>query len=313
MDNDSVGEKTFKKVKVKNIRRSSVIPVRYHDVKLSESTKTVGVQQPLTVRPVASSSTDFELIDGQGRHQALEPENEVWVEVREATDAEVFKINAATSIRTQKTAYENALFYAAYVETVTKEKGGKKAISIVVKETQISESELSQYLKINELFLALNKLEPLIKFEKIEAMGINKLYDLSRLLDKPELAEAARQVENEADNLTEEGVSSIVDKILKKYEDRGFCVDADQEMGNTASNDVNREAVLAARLKDVSGKVVQTREEMNAVLQKVDIDKLPTTELAIGMLEKMLVSFRRLTYYCNKLQEANGETAPKTS
>lgn len=313
MSNDNVAEKTLKRVKAKSIRPSSVIPRRHHDRRPSLSVKAIGIQQPLIVRSVASSPDGYELIDGDGRLKDLDPEEEVWVEVCQATNSEVFKISEATSIRTEKTAYEQACFYAAYVETVAKEKGGKKAMSIVVKETQISESELSQYLKINELFLALKKLEPYTIFEKLEEMGINKLYELARLLDKPELIETARQVENDADNLTEEGISSIVHQILEKYVDRGFCAEADQDAGNTASNEANREAMLAARFKDVSGRVVQTREEMNAVLQNFDVDKLPTTELAIAMLEKMRVSFRRATFYCKKLQEANVETVPKTN
>lgn len=292
--NELVNEKTFKRVKAKNVHVSSVIPPRSHDPRFFSSIKAVGVQQPLITRPVPSSSTELELMDGGGRLGALDPEADVYVEVREATDAEVFKINEATSVRTEKTAREKAAFYAAYVEAVKREKGENKAESIVAKEAQISQSELSQYLTIDRLFLSLNQLEPETKFEKLGKMGINKLYTVSWLLDKPELIQAAHQIEDEADNITEERIKSIVEKLSLKPEDL--------PMGADLPEPYDSEAVLADRLKDVSEKVVKKREELAFALQVVKTGKLKSTKSNVGILEKMQVSIRRLIYYCKQLQ-----------
>lgn len=69
-------KKTFKLVRARTIHPSSIIPRRKHDNRLSISLKAVGVQQTLIVRPLASNP-EYELIDGHGRLDALDPENKV--------------------------------------------------------------------------------------------------------------------------------------------------------------------------------------------------------------------------------------------
>lgn len=301
MKDEVVSEKKFMLVKAKNIHPSSIIPPRSHDPWFYSSIKAVGVQQPPIVRPMAGSSTDYELEDGHGRLDAVDPESDVWVEVRPATDAEVFRINQATSIRTEMTAREKAAFLAAYVEAVKKENGEKGAESIVAKEAQISQSELSQYLAINRLFMSLTQVEPETKFEKLGKMGMNKIYALCCLLDSPVLVKAAHQVEDEAESISEERIKMIVEKLSSKPED----VQIGEEMPEPADS----ENVLAARVKDVSEKVLQEREKVATALQKVESGKLRSTKMNVATLEKIQVSIHRISYYCKQLQTESEASA----
>lgn len=299
---EPVIKKTFKLVRARTIHPSSIIPRREHDDRLSISLKAVGVQQTLIVRPLASNPDESELIDGHGRLDALDPESKVCVEVREATDVEVFEISDATSVRSDRSARERAAFYTRYLEAVKKEKGEKKAASIVARKSGVSESELSQLLTINKIFASLEKQEPGIRFEKVERMGVNKLYTFSSLLDKPELVEAVRLVETQADTITEEGIWSIVQRLGEKYEDRGFSSEVDQSFGGSAAESSNKEILLSFRLREISGKISGKREEMATALRDIRLEKLASTEKTVKTLEKMLTIIHRMTSYCKRLE-----------
>lgn len=121
-------EGTFTRAKAKNIHISSVLPPRTHASDIAESVKSAGSQQPLIVRSVEGHPDEYELVDGHGRLEAIDRERDVLVDVRSGlSDVDCFKVAEATSKRTQRTAYENARFYAAYVDTMKKAKGKKGA------------------------------------------------------------------------------------------------------------------------------------------------------------------------------------------
>lgn len=296
-------------VKVKNIHSSSIIPIRSHDFTFVESVRKVGIQQPLIVRPESGKSGEYELIDGRGRLYALDPDQEVWVEIREATDAEVFRISDATTKYTQRSTAEKAAFYAAYVEAIKKETGEKGAQARVSDETQLDLCEISQYLAINELFVKLAQCDPESNFGNLKKMGINKLYELSKLSDHPELLKVARSIEEEADTITLESLGVIVKIRLpdnsKQLED-DILRDVDLSP-QTPLNGTEGDAVLNTRFKTLSQKVLKKRDELTSVLQNVNMEKLPITESTLDLLEKMSVSLRRLTYYSKKLAEVLGK------
>jgi hypothetical protein len=301
----------FLRVKAKFIHPSLVIPPRSHEYGLVESVKAVGVQQPMIVRPLASKSGEYDVIDGDGRRDALDPEQEVWVDVRQVSDAEAFKISDSTSKTTRRNTYENAAFYDAYIKSVKTETGEKGALARVKKETQISESELSQYQTINKLFQKLFEaregLDEPFAFSKLETVGINKLYKLADLLENPGLLEAAREIEEKADTITLEGISAIVENLQPDNMERALAKILDFGDGTNSANvvSVNAEkgSLMETRFKDLKEKITAMAEEANTTVQSLEMEKLPATESTISILGKMSVCFRRSLYYANKLKE----------
>jgi len=297
---------SYKYTKARNIHHSSIMPPRSHDQEILESVKHSGIQQPLIVRPLPSNTSEYELIDGSGRFDAVDPEEEVYIDVRSASDVEVFKISEATSKRTSRNTREKASFYAAYVEVAKKETEEKGVLARVTAETQISESELSQLVTINKLFLKLAELEPEAEFEQLQTMGINKLYKLSQLLDNAELLATAHEIEKKAETLTLERLSAIVNNIAN----RNSLIEkllGDDEPTNSTSYYQKENATSKTKLTEMSGKISKMKEKLDVTLQNIKIESLPTAEPILEILEKMLVSFRRLTYYSRRLQKAQEE------
>jgi hypothetical protein len=303
-------------VKAKNIHPSSIIPSRNHDFALVQSVKSSGIQQPLIVRPVASKPGEYELMDGGGRHDALEPEQEVWVEVRQCSNSEAFRISNATSKSTRRNTRESAEFYAKYIDIVKEEIGDKGALARVAVETQLSESELSQYSAINKLFLELDKaceMRGEERFPKLETMGINKLYKLSELLNNPRLLEAAREVEKKADKITVEGICAIVanaqpDEYAREVEKMAKNLDLDNGSVSAASVDAVNDPLAETRFKELKEKIAAMAEEAKKRINEfLGSEKLSSTETTLVLLEKMSVCFRRVVYYAEQIQMQGDE------
>jgi len=307
-------DREFASVKAKNIHGSRVIPPRLHGLQIGESVKALGVQQPLIVRPLASRPDQYELIDGAGRLDALDPEQEVTVEVRaNASDAEVFRISEATSKRTQRSASENAKFYSDYLEAVKKETGEKGALARLASETQVSESELSQYLSINKLFAKLSSLDIDSEFSGLKTMGINKLYELSKLVDHPRLLETAEQIDKTADKIAVEAIVSIVGGLLGEEEPAEAIsrqLSGEETTGSTTvspSIPMNESITSAgARYEEVSTRLQSLVGEIKTVISRIEnqhtLGAASESPDTIGILQKMHVSLRRLSYYLQKLE-----------
>jgi len=307
--------RSFARVKAKCIHPSTIIPSREHDYEIVESVKTVGVQQPLVVRCLASKPGEYELIDGSGRLHALNPEDEVYVDIREANDGQVFRISEATQRRTSRNTCGNAAFYAAYLEAVKKEIGEKGALARVAAETKVSKSELSQYLEINRLFLRLGQFDQESEFRKLGTMGINKLYALTKLTDSTRLLDAAIQIEKSADAITLEGVNTIVNSLQdtsdmseKILQELGW-----DEPAKCTSDELKKDTALENRFKETAARIAEMKDGVSSVLQNIETKKLPTSELTLNLLGKMLVSLRRLTYYGKRLQEVQTGVCQKTN
>lgn len=295
-------DNAFVIARARDILPSSLLPSRMHERQLIESVKTVGIQQFPIVRPHPTLPGKFELVDGRGRLEALDPEQEVCCDVREkATDTDVFRISEATSKRTQKNAYENAVFYDAYVNTIRKETGEKGSVSRVAKEAQISESELSQYLAIKRLFDKLSLLSPTLEFPNLKCMGMNKLYVLSGLIDHQKFLEIAQEIEKKTDCLTVEGITELVEKV--------HTADAEALMA-TLDLPTDLESTLArpqVRLNSVPEKISKMMKELNTLLPQFETGVLTQQKFAspetANVLEKISVNLRRLLFYLRKLEK----------
>ena len=295
-------DRTFAVVKARDILPSSVLPSRMHEPQLLESVKTVGIQQFPIVRPHPALPDKFELIDGRGRLEALDPEQKVCCDVREkAMNADVFRISEATSKRTQRNAYENAIFYDAYVETVKKDFGEKGAVSRVAKEGQISESELSQYLAIKRLFDKLSLLNPELEFPKLKCMGINKLYVFSRLIEHPKFLETAQEIEQKADWLTVEGITELVEKVHDAE------IDAIMRTIDFSAAPSPSIARVQVRLNVVPERISKMMKELSLLLPQFESGILTqqkfTSPETAKVLEKVSVNLRRLLYCLRKLDK----------
>ncbi len=288
------------KLKAKNIHPSSVLPSKDHDPTLLGSVRAEGLQQLLIVRPVASKPGEYELIDGSGRLKALNPEEEIVVDVREnASDTDVFRISEATSKRTEMNTYEKATFYAAYLEAVKKEIGEKGTLTRVAKESLISESQLSQYLTINQLFLKLSQLSPELKLESLKRMGINKLYKLSALTSDPALLDIAKETEDKADNITIGEIEGLVERSESEALMRTVLNDDETAKPSEQSPlDVN------VRFQELATRISAMTKNVDSALSQLSSKEMPSQLEApekLRTLEKISVSLRRLSYYLNEL------------
>jgi hypothetical protein len=287
-------------VKAKDILPSSILPSRNHEPQLAESVKTVGMQQFPIVRVHPTLPNKFEIIDGTGRVEGIDAEDEVCCDVREkVSDAGIFKISEATSKRNQRNAYENAVFYDAYVETVKKETGEKGAIARVATEAQISESELSQYLSIKKLFDKLSLLDSELEFPKLKRMGINKLYALSNLVDHPKFLETAQEVEQKAEWLTTEAITELVCKVHHAEIEKMV-----EELGDFS--DSQSSAIPQVKLNGLPDKISKMMKELSTLLpqfeSRISNGKFASPETR-RVLEKVSVSLRRLLCYLRRLEK----------
>lgn len=192
-------DREFKLVPARKIQRIyAVLPRRHsYDDEILESMKKAGVQQPLIVRPLPSDPDEYEIIDGFMRRLAFEDDDLILVDVRYGIkDSDVFKISDITFKRKQRTTYERAEFFSRWVMVERKENGKKGAQARVAKETRLTEGEISQYLAIHRMFTELEGLpgSAAINFDALNYQGINKLYELSRLIETPVFLTVAEQL-----------------------------------------------------------------------------------------------------------------------
>ena len=304
--------RTFVRVKAKNIHVSPVLPPRTHASDIAESVKSFGSQQPLIVRPIKDRPDEYDVTDGHGRLEALDPEEEVLVDVRsDLSDVDVFRISEATSKRTQRTAYENAVFYAAYVDAVKKAKGKKGAVAAVAGEALIGESQLSQYLAISELFLKLEEKRPETKFDNLKTLGLNRLYELSKFRDDQRLEEIALEFEEKVNSLTAEGIKQLAETATHPPSTQEtVMVDAHTESVSpvSTSEPVKRENADATTFAAMPNRLAELVEELNGLLPQTNLQELCLTNAdspeALNAMQKMTISLRGFIFYLKKLKKA---------
>lgn len=209
----------IKKVGVTRIHPSTILPKREKSHEVMESVKRDGVQQPIIVRPHPTIPNEYEVIDGDTRRFALvekpdirlyhdETEPEILVDIRYGlTDADVFKLADTLHKRNDRNTYEKAELYVKWIEAKAKELRKEEGALTEVAKKLITESPdsptysyalnskqsiLSQYVKVYELLKTLETLEQKhpdkfkdIDLNALKPIGLNRLYELTKLIDNP--------------------------------------------------------------------------------------------------------------------------------
>jgi len=204
----------FRRVKATLVHTSKILPSRQAVNEVIESVEKDGIQHPIVVRPHPTIQGAYEIIDGVNRffgiigltpgltRFAVGNEPEIMVDLRYGiSDVEMFKLSKSFHTRGERNTYEQAEFYAKWVEAKEKELGKKEGVLIeVAKEinpgnVESGQAGLSQYLKVYEMFEKLEKKYPLEDLNALKSLGLNRLYAMTALLDnEPKLLDTARKL-----------------------------------------------------------------------------------------------------------------------
>ncbi len=200
----------IKLVKATSVHPSTILPKREISREVMDSVKRDGIQQPIIVRPHPDREGEYEIIDGHNRLYGLieKPDINYYVQGREPeilvdiryglTDADVFKLSNTMHKRKERNTYETAEFYVKWIEAKAKELGKEEGALTEVAKELITESPdsptysyalnskqslLSQYCKIYEMFQKLEQKRPDLDLNILKSLAINKLYELTKLMD----------------------------------------------------------------------------------------------------------------------------------
>lgn len=188
----------IERVPAQKLHLSNILPRRvcYND-DILESMKKDGAQQPLIVRPHPDIPGEYEIIDGSMRYWAFNPDDLVLVDIRYGIkDSEVFKISDISFKRKQRITVERAEFLASWVKVESRAHGKRGAQARVAEKARLTEGEISRYLAIHRMFTRLKELSAGTSetFDALKNQGINKLYELSRLIGTPAFLQVAVQL-----------------------------------------------------------------------------------------------------------------------
>jgi ParB/RepB/Spo0J family partition protein len=307
-------DRKFKLVPAGKIHPSSLLPLREYGLELEMSVGRIGVQQPIIVRPLLGKSEEYEAIDGQGRLASLKDDQKILVDIRyNIKDSEVFRISEATFQRKDRSAYERALFYAEWVKTLKEEKGTDEGIqALIARETNLSESAISQYIAIYTLFSKLESLAPSEKFNALKTWSVNKLYKLSELAEDPNLPEIAEEFEKK-DEVSVEDIEQVVtekvgstNEIKKILDSMGTDTQSDTSSADALKQDVQAETKnecvkFAKRVRSMS---TETHQSLNTLVEDVLInaDVLSSNEI-LDIFDKVLRTLRKLKRHLKSLHK----------
>lgn len=214
---EPVIKREIKVVKAYLVHPSITLPERERSQEVINSVKKGGAQQPIIVRPHPEMEGHYEIIDGWNRYLGIVGEApnillyndvtapDIQVDIRyDLTKSQVLRLADNLHKRQDRKTYEQAAFDVKRIEAKAEELGKKEgAITEVAKEmvadsTSIDtkkfpylykqklnakQSILSQYCKIYELFNKLERENPDKNFNKLKSLSINKLYELTKLMD----------------------------------------------------------------------------------------------------------------------------------
>ena len=212
-------KRKFAWLDVHKIHRSTLLPPRYHNQDVYRSVEKNGLQQFIIVRPHPTKAGEYEIIDGHGRWEALKPGQKVPVDIREGlSDKDVFAIAEQTFKRTPRSTYEQAAFVSKLVDAISREEAGSPmhdAATIL----GISDSQVSQYIAIHRVCTKLESVaEEDEDFNALKRLGINRLYQLTRLETRSSLLEVARQIEGKKGQLSLPEIKQLVDDQISTDE-----------------------------------------------------------------------------------------------
>jgi len=308
----------FKWVPASKIHSSSILPPREYASEVAESVKSMGIQQALIVRLHPSKPGEYEIIDGRGRLDSVEGDQLVLVDIRpDAKDMDVFRISETTFKRRDRSVYETARFYAAWMHAFVRERGTEEgAQAILAQQANLSESAISQYLAINKTFEKLESVAPDEQFDALKHMGVNKLYSLCACADHPELLlEVAREVEAKGD-LSPEEITNIVDHKLTGFDEVLKLLDdaetaTPEARSNLLSTEYQERKVdhktrerCVDSAKKISVLATETNQTLSSVVEAVlsGAEKFASLEIS-KTLVNVLQTLRRLKRHVKALRE----------
>ena len=275
-------------VEAVKLLQSTILPRREVDKQLEESVNREGIQLPIIVRPSPREKDKYEIIDGHGRHESMQSNGRVLVDVRFGlSDEGVFRISEATFKRKARSTYERAFFYSNWVKTQSESQGAQKRVA---KMANLSEAEVSHYLSISRLFIRLGSYNIMMSvFNALKSQSVNKLYAVAKVEDKAGLLEiVAKMVENP--DITVRELKSLIEHRNSMQEIKELL--DDEEESESARIDQMKGA--AQQLKGVLDKTAESLSVLNqeilddphVFLPGYVLKKIKRIQNAFGRIEK---------------------------
>lgn len=256
------------------------------------------------------------MVDGLGRLDPLRDDDQILVDVRyDTTDSELFKISNATFSRKDRTAYESALFYDAWFETLTREEGSTEGLQQkLAEQANVSESSLSQYIAIARLFNKLQQVAPKEQFSTLKTWSINKLYKLSELTDDNRLIDVAGYFELKLETSIEEiedtvnryrGVKQLEEMMLDQQEPVSGQAEPSVSITHPATAFIDESKKICLRnVKRVSSLATETHDMLSTLVQELlqGTDRYSSAEI-LQTLTKILHALQKLKRHSNVLKQ----------
>jgi ParB/RepB/Spo0J family partition protein len=303
-------KKRFALIPVCKIHQSSVLPSRKHAPEIAQSVSTFGIEQPLIVRSILGKAGEYELVDGHARLDGLKPDELVPVDVRsEVKDSDVFAISDRTFHRTDRSAYEKAQFYKQWGSALERGNGDSRGVqAMLAQKTGSSESLISQYGSISSLFEKLDSLAPNEEFNALKSWSVNRLHELSKLVECDNLLEVAREFERRG-NVSLKEVQRVVarNSMSKQILSASALLDEDQ-------NEVVQSERGRRLAEEVNSLATETHQMLISLVGEmlVKVDHFSSTEI-LESLDKVSQTLRRLKKRTETLHQSMNDREQSSS
>jgi hypothetical protein len=306
----------FDLIPASKIHASSVLPQRKHGSEVADSVRSVGVQQPLIVRPLPDNSGEFELIDGSARLSCLKDDELVPAEIRfdVTKSSDVFRLSETTFRREGRTAFETSTFYFQWMEAIRAETGLQTGLQTVLAQAAgLSEGAIAQYLSIARVFKKLAEQAPTEEFSALKNQSMAKLYKISEIIENPALLETVRQMEGKPEVLLEE-VAMIVDQV--KLAASESQVNPNETQTNqtalmTTENQIDNSRDWTRSAKKIESLLAETNQTLTSIANEAanNSERFSTNE-ALRLFGKIISTLGRLKRYSTALHDV---VQPKTA
>jgi len=298
---EQVAERVLRWVRAGNVHRSTVLPLRAHGPEIAASVEDVGILQPLLVRSIPGKTDEFEVVDGLGRLLSLKDEQiAVLVDVIPCVKgSDVFRKSEATFQRTDRSAYEKCLFYAAWARELEKEMGKSEGVqATLAREARLSESAISQYITIDNLFAKLESLALGEEFNALKTWGVNKLFRLSKLVQCERLLEIAREFEAKGEVSIEE-----VERVVTENSPSSPALAALDEDQYETTNETQLKRAQKL-VEEVNSLATETHQLLSTIAGEIlqNVDAFSTAEV-LGVYDTVLNALKRLRKRAETLRQ----------
>jgi len=174
--------------------------------------------------------------------------------------------------------------------------------ALLAHETGLSESAISLYMAIGDLFAKLESLALGEEFNALKAWGVNKLFRFSQLVECERLLEIAREFEGMGE-VTIEEVKRVVSEN-RVFSPALAVLDEDQsETTNEA------QSKRAQRLvEELNSLATETHQLLSTIADEIlaNVDEFSTAEV-LGVYDKVLNALKRLKKRAETLRQKMNE------